>query len=510
MTIDDDGSISVDSLDTPRPLEDDDAAGPHPPCGTLSELMYEAENRSLKALALLSLGLLNDDGSPTFNPAVLPWSAALRPTTLKMTANELRNEVIRRTAAAENVLNAPRPKQWTVARSTDWLINNPIVAVDEVAFIQATIAHRIVVAERANIVVQPDAPSDPPAASKGSKWIGKLPHLRLIHAIIDDVDIKAAYIRRLHVPSGRMTVENRRTAEAVASNVWHMVAEKWNNQSFVPTTSVKDTHSDFALPISIPFDAICHFMPATPEKVEEKWNAMNLALKRQIQNWERSGQGDGGYTEEVDDNNNCDDDMDEDNMITFGSLKGRPQRALDLRQNFFDCRNTYLLYLWDVLDEHDLVQSSMQQLLEGIGSGNGGTGVPSVIGGKRKSDADDSLASSKKGKGRNNDDEAFAQLSDSIEKHSQSLVTAAKISASEQAKNRTQQAASEIHARIDSLRDSKRAMELRMTEPYIIDNQRSLDVIERAIKGIDDEIVMKTEQLNLMLATPTRNNHSPK
>jgi hypothetical protein len=49
-----------------------------------------------------------------------------------------------------------------------------------------------------------------------------------------------------------------------------------------------------------------------------------------------------------------------------------------------------------------------------------------------------------------------------------------------------------------------------MTEPYIIDNQRSLDVIERAINGIDDEIKLKTEQLNSMFATPTRNNHSPK
>jgi len=61
-------------------------------------------------------------------------------------------------------------------------------------------------------------------------------------------------------------------------------------------------------------------------------------------------------------------------------LRGRPQRALDLRRNFFDDRNTYLLYLWDILDEHDLVQSSMQQLLTGIGSGNGSSGVPSVIG----------------------------------------------------------------------------------------------------------------------------------
>lgn len=180
--------------------------------------------------------------------------------------------------------------------------------------------------------------------------------------------------------------QSRRMAEAVASNVWHMVAEKkWNNQSFAPTTSVKDTHLDFALPISIPFDAICNFIPVTPEKMEEKWNAMNLALKRQIQNWERSGQGDGGYTEEVDDKDEGDDDADKDNMNTFGSLNGRPQRALDSRQNFFDDRSTYLLlYLWDVLDEHDLVKASMQQLLEGIGSGNGGTGVPSVIGGSAK------------------------------------------------------------------------------------------------------------------------------
>ena len=101
------------------------------------------------------------------------------------------------------------------------------------------------------------------------------------------------------------------------------------------------------------------------------------------------------------------------------------------------------------------------------------------------------------------------QLSTSIEKHSNSLVAAAKISAMEQAKNRTQLASSEITARINSLRDSKRTMELRMTEPHIIDNQRSLELIERAIKGIENEIEQNTEQLNGMLATPTRNNRSP-
>jgi hypothetical protein len=81
-----------------------------------------------------------------------------------------------------------------------------------------------------------------------------------------------------------MAVENRRTPAVIASNVFHMVAEKWNNQSFAPATSIKDSHSDFSLPISIPFDAVCNLMPATPEKVAVKWNEMNTALKRIIHN----------------------------------------------------------------------------------------------------------------------------------------------------------------------------------------------------------------------------------
>ena len=64
---------------------------------------------------------------------------------------------------------------------------------------------------------------------------------------------------------------------------------------------------------------------------------------------------------------------------SFGLLKGRGHSALDLRCNFFDDKYTYLLYLWDVLDEHDLVNSTMQQLLGGISSANGSTDVPSVI-----------------------------------------------------------------------------------------------------------------------------------
>ena len=82
-----DESISVSSLATPHPFDEGADEEPSelraPSRETYSELMYVSQGRSLKALALLSLGLKNDDGTPTFNQSVLPWSAAVRPSALR-------------------------------------------------------------------------------------------------------------------------------------------------------------------------------------------------------------------------------------------------------------------------------------------------------------------------------------------------------------------------------------------------------------------------------------------
>ena len=268
-------SISISSLATPQAFDDDNGLeAASSSRQTLAEVMYVAEGRSLKASAVLSLGLKKDDGTPTVDASVLPWSAAARPTALKMTAKDLRKEVTRRTVAAENVLHAPHPNAWTVVRATNWLVDNPIVAADEVAFIRRTISHRILVAERAGLQSAGGALPVPAASSNvgTGNWIGKYPYLRLMHAIIDNPEIKAAYKTRLHVPNGRLAIENRKTPAAIASNVWHMVANKWNDPTFSPTTSVKDLRSKFAWPIPIPFETIKKLLPATPEKVEEKWN----------------------------------------------------------------------------------------------------------------------------------------------------------------------------------------------------------------------------------------------
>ena len=167
----------------------------------------------------------------------------------------------------------------------------------------STVSRRIEIAQRSSLepVVVPGSTASRSRGDggPGGSWIGKYAYLRLIHAIIDDNDIKAAYLSRLNLPSGRMAIEQRNTPAALASNVWQMVANKWNDPLFLPVTSVKpNTHSDFARPIPLSFDTVSMLQPATMEKVEEKWNSMNLALKRGIQRWERSGQGDGGFLDE--------------------------------------------------------------------------------------------------------------------------------------------------------------------------------------------------------------------
>ncbi len=47
---------------------------------------------------------------------------------------------------------------------------------------------------------------------------------------------------------------------------------------------------------------------ATAEKAKDKWSGLLHGLKQQIEKWERSGQGDGGY---IDDDAFGDDDEDE-------------------------------------------------------------------------------------------------------------------------------------------------------------------------------------------------------
>jgi hypothetical protein len=119
-----------------------------------------------------------------------------------------------------------------------------------------------------------------------------------------------------------------------------------------------------------------------------------------------------------------------------------------------------------------------------------------------------SLASLKKNKGQKDDTAAFLDLSTSIKDHSNSIKSAAQVSAKEHEKTRMATLTSEINARIDLLNDRKQVMLIEMTEPNM--PEARLNAFQQVIKSIDEEIAEKKTGLNAMMGTPTRSNRSPR
>jgi hypothetical protein len=91
-------------------------------------------------------------------------------------------------------------------------------------------------------------------------------------------------------------------------------------------------HSDFCLPIAIDHNVVSDTAAATPEKVNEKWSSFIHELLWKIENWEHSGQGNGGcgsFDNKVDLGNGDVDFMDEPReQPKFEPLLNCPCKAL--------------------------------------------------------------------------------------------------------------------------------------------------------------------------------------
>jgi hypothetical protein len=206
-----------------------------------------------------------------------------------------------------------------------------------------------------------------------------VPFLRLIHCVVDD-SIKDGYRNRDMVQPGRMEIENRNSSVR-EENVWEKIATLWNDEEFEPHTLIlPDLHPyEFQTSEQLAFDKVRRLSPATPSKVKDKLSLMTRALRRCIDNWERSGQGEGGF-----------DPFDGDDNIRpeFGTTRapdpgtGRQERtafALGSRYSFFKDREIYLLYFWELLEDNQLFTSCMAILPDDVAAQDGASSVPSVI-----------------------------------------------------------------------------------------------------------------------------------
>jgi hypothetical protein len=486
-----------------------------------AETFYNNASRSVRALLVLCYGLNRDDGTPAIDVCMPPWSGMTK-ATLRVAGKDYQAEISRRwgvmcmTKPELRSQPPPRPSQWNISKAQMWLIDNPVSNAVDRAFIFSAIEEREEAAKA-------NKATSAPMELFNKKWLGKEPILRLIHTVVDNDEIKRAYLQRFDLPSDRMVLENRNTPEALAACCWTMMAEKWNDPYFSACTMImSELHSDFALPIVIDHDLVSDMAPATPEKVKDKWSSLVHELKRKIEKWEMSGQGDGGHMTfdfEEDDELNCgmeDDLMDEPSAEprpkpAFGQLSNRPRTALDSRSAFFRDKESYLLYFWEVLDKNNLMVSSMQRLENRVAATNGADGIPSVIGKKRKPD-DSSVTTGGGSDGDSNyrsSTQKIAQLSETISEHGTKMLAVAKMKVDQRDKELSYAKQAEARNSIRTLGSEKRQLMIQMLAEKAKNNRAMEQVYADAIAEIDQ----KLEQENILLAesstTPPKSNRSP-
>ena len=483
------------------------------------------------SLATMSIGARDEDGLPLIDCDLVPWNKIPKKQ-IKPGSDLLRAEIKRRWQAELPPKDKePSSKNWDKTKLMKWLEEHPIIAAEDAAFLKQAVASRkrtAVNAARETEFEREQLLAVDVAGKKYKKWSGRLPYLRLIHALVDNDDIKVAYLRRGDIPSGRMAVDNRNTEEAKAANVWQMMADKWNDESFVPATaSEPDWHFHYARSETITLDTVSDFLPPTADKVKDRFESMMTILKRTIPKWERSGQGEGGHNGDDDDDHDGDDDGDNGDENNddeesgdkpgFGVLAGRSCFALSKIQDFFENSNSYV-YLWHMIARHQLIASSMNMLADGVGSRSGARGIPSAISAGRsgtEQEQDDGSVTSRSflsissvdRKGSNRGDDRDDPLSKSIGEHALSLHDFSK--AKKETEKRKRYDAIQIE--IGRLRKEKRQLVIQKCSIAHGPQRDDLEnALSESIVEVEEEIANYNKQLcEVDMHTPQKSNRSP-
>ena len=185
-----------------------------------AESVFISKNSSLKALAVLSAGLKNDDGTDLIDLEGEPWKS-LPVTTIRPQRVDYAEEISRHyesenLSVTANMTRAPKPKQWDKTRMLSWLDNHPLSHPTDVQFLQETVQDRKQSAERVNVARQLENDT----VDKAEKaWYGSLPMLRLIMALVHSDKIRSAYLKRNEISMERIALDNQKSVDKRAATV---------------------------------------------------------------------------------------------------------------------------------------------------------------------------------------------------------------------------------------------------------------------------------------------------
>ena len=321
-----------------------------------AEKAYLESNNSKKHLFLMCFGLA-EGGTPVFDLDAEPWHS-IKKREIKPARMEYAEEICRRSKCMSSSIDRVhhKPANWSLTKCIDWLQEHPVVDPQDVLFLKNEVSRVKDVILNAQQEQQEEE-----ARQAAGQWRGRIPYMRLFLCLIQD-DIKSAFLRRAdtrtrHELDARNSVVRPPTA-------FELISDRWNDEGFNPVAPISECHEDFATPTNCAHSEVTALMRATPQKVEDVLASIRSNLLRIIQNWERSGQGEGGR--HAGDDEELEDPEDyiifDTSSIRFGSLTTRSECALQNRAAFLNGKPSYLLYFWELADRHQLLQSSLQRL----------------------------------------------------------------------------------------------------------------------------------------------------
>jgi hypothetical protein len=268
------------------------------------------------------------------------------------------------------------------------------------------------------------------------------------------------------------------------------------------------------------------------KKVKEQFELMMTLLKRIIPKWERSDQGDGGH-HGIDDDDNPLKDKDDINSILcnfsssseesneeavkekprFGVLVGLLSFALSKIQDFFENNNSFIIYLWHMIDNHQLTKSSMNMLADAVVAHSGAMGIPSAITTKRKGDDSSMLSKSMRSSsfsGATNEKDEGYTLSHRIMEHAARLC---KLRDHTTLKDKCRRFDA-IQLEIGRLGAEKRRLLIQQLSIPPGTNANLEKSLLMLISEVDEEIYCNTQRLsdvdNVDMFTPQKSNKFPK
>jgi len=189
------------------------------------------------------------------------------------------------------------------------------------------------------------------------------PYLRLVHAIVEDEEVVEAY-RKINTWEDR-EMTDARNSDARPLKFEELCAKVYNDPGFNPVTaSFPDLHDDFRSSIVLSANVS---PTVTADKIKDKLANCRAKLLRLIADWEKSGNGSGQRAETEPDYGHVSDDQ------QFVSIDNQGQGDTedvadedfvdgDKRKNFLRDYKPYLIYMWQVFDDNDLLYHTLSRL----------------------------------------------------------------------------------------------------------------------------------------------------